>query len=122
MKATKYIVVNYKGLLNLHNDEDTITPQKSIETNLPLIDIKKLVFKQINYDLQIKFVLPLKYIFETDFKEILIDIGYLESQERVFLVAIKANNISITELEINQPLNFQHIHSETLNRCFRFKL
>ena len=118
-ESNKYIVVNYKGLLNLHNDEDTITPQKSIETNLPLIDIKKLVFKQINYDLQIKFVLPLKYIFETDFKEILINIGYLESQERVFLVAIKANNISITELEINQPLNFQHIHSETLNRCFR---
>ena len=55
--------------------------------------MKKAIFNQIKHDLQIKFVLPLKNIFETDFKEILIDIGYLTSPERSFLVAIKSNYI-----------------------------
>jgi len=116
----KYIFINYKGLLKLHDDQDIITPQKYIDANLRLVDdIRKAIFKQIKYDLQIKFVLPIKYIFETDFKDILIDIGYLESSNKVFLVAIKSSDISINALDANEPLNFQHIYCEKLNCNFQ---
>ena len=96
-----------------------LDPTKYIDANLRLVDdMKMAIFKQIKYDLQIKFVIPLKNIFETDFKEILIDIGYLDSPENSSLVAIKSNYISIIDLEENDSINFACIHSERLNQYF----
>jgi hypothetical protein len=116
----KYIVVNYEGLIKLYNKKDSVVPQKYIDVNLRLVDdIKKTIFKQIRYDLQIKFVYPLKNIFETNYKNILIDVGYIDSTEKAFLVAIKSSDISITALDANEPLNFQHIYSEKLNCNFQ---
>lgn len=87
-----YIVVNYKGLLKLHNKSDTAIPKKCIDENLRIAnDIKDAILKQIRYDLQTKFVIPLKNIFETAFKEILVDVGCLESPVVAFLNAIKGN-------------------------------
>jgi hypothetical protein len=95
-KISNYVIIHYKGLLNLYNEEETCMPDELVDLNFRFHDdIKENITRQIKHSLQIQFVLPLKSMIEDEFRVILIDEGYLDSPEKSFFDAIRTSEIVI---------------------------
>ncbi len=93
---SNYIIINYQGLLNLYDENDTQVPEDIVDSDFRFHDdIKENITRQIKHSLQIQFVLPLKSMIEDEFREILIAEGYLDSPEKSFFDAIRTSEIVI---------------------------
>ena len=76
----RYIYTNYTGLLKLHNPENTTRPRK-VKFHSPrfMVKYKKVTLIQINYDLQTRFVTPLKRTFEEDYQSEILPHPYVHA-------------------------------------------
>ena len=79
-KFGRYIYTNYTGLLKLHDPENTTRPRR-VKFNAPrfMLKYKKLTLIQINYDLQTRFVTPLKKTFEEDYQSEILPHPYVHA-------------------------------------------
>ena len=79
-KFGRYIYTNYSGLLKLCNPNNTAKPKKvEFNSHRFMLKYEKLTLIQINYDLQTRFVTPLKKTFEENYQSEILPHPYVHA-------------------------------------------
>lgn len=116
---TRYLELNYKGLLNLYSSTNKDAPpdydQLSDEN---IISLKQNLVAQVHYHLLIYFLKPLKDFLESELKNDLIDLKLIESPVDRLHKSLLEHKVSITKHDEYVTEEYKSIYSNQAKRLF----